>query len=659
MGVPIDNRQPSLAITEYLMTAGIFPSHSGGPGDGRMTLGMVRMFAGNFVPGMEAAASGQTLAIAQNTALFSLVQNFYGGNGINTFALPDLRGRTALGVGQGPGLGGHLIGAATGSDTLTLTQGEMPTALGGSGQSFDNEGPSLTMTHIIRSTGSLPGSSGQDFVGEILKFGGNFAPDGYLECDGRLLSKADYPNLYSVIGTSFGGDGATTFALPDLRGRNAVGTSSTLPLGTTYGDDLPSLSPGQLPGEVGGGRQAFDNAQPGLALHYIIATTGIFPSRDTHNAAPSDQPYLGEITLFAGAAAPRGWAFCEGQLISISQNTALFSLIQNFYGGDVQLNTFRLPDFSGRTAIEVGPDTVVGQVLGSAMHQIDPGEMPDLTLVGTAGADLLRGSGGHDLLSGNGSADRLVGNAGDDVLSGGDGNDTLIGGAGHDALRGGLGNDTYVLTDRSDTIADPGGTDTIVSTISLTFTIYPAIERLRLGGAAALDGTGNALNNALTGNIAANTLSGGAGNDGLSGGDGDDRLVGGRGNDRLVGGNGHDTLIGGPGTDVLTGGPGNDVFLFNAGASTTSHDTITDFFHGHDKLQLDHHVFAALGHAGPLPPAFFRAAAAAADGNDHLIYDKATGALYYDSDGNGTHARVEIAVLGHRPTLSAIDLSVI
>src|SRR5262249_53339233 len=157
-------------------------------------------------------------------------------------------------------------------------------------------------------------------------------------------------------------------------------------------------------------------------------------------------------------------------------------------------------------------------------------------------------------------------------------------------------NDIYVLADRLDTIVDTGGIDTIVSTVSL---VLPAgIERLRLGGTAALNGTGNSLNNALTGNAGANILSGGAGNDSLSGGGG----TGG-----LAGGGGRATLTGGAGTDVLRGGPETDIFLFNPGPGAPSHDTITDFVHRHDKLQLDHHVFAALGHAGPLPPAFFRA----------------------------------------------------
>jgi len=66
-----------------------------------------------------------------------------------------------------------------------------------------------------------------------------------------------------------------------------------------------------------------------------------------------DQPYIGEVAMFAGNFAPRGWAFCEGQLLPISQYTALFSLIGTIYGGDGR-TTFALPDLRGRTPIHAG-----------------------------------------------------------------------------------------------------------------------------------------------------------------------------------------------------------------------------------------------------------------------------------------------------------------
>jgi microcystin-dependent protein len=87
-----------------------------------------------------------------------------------------------------------------------------------------------------------------------------------------------------------------------------------------------------------------DNMQPWLGLNYVIATVGVFPSR---NGA---DPLLAEIMLFAGNFNPRGWAFCNGQLLSISQNSALFSLLGTNFGGDGR-STFGLPDLRGRVPV--------------------------------------------------------------------------------------------------------------------------------------------------------------------------------------------------------------------------------------------------------------------------------------------------------------------
>jgi microcystin-dependent protein len=78
-------------------------------------IGVVKLFAGNFAPRGWILCNGQSLAIASNTALFSILGTTYGGNGQTTFALPDLRGRTAVGWGQGPGLSNYVIGETVGT----------------------------------------------------------------------------------------------------------------------------------------------------------------------------------------------------------------------------------------------------------------------------------------------------------------------------------------------------------------------------------------------------------------------------------------------------------------------------------------------------------------------------------------------------------------
>jgi microcystin-dependent protein len=96
---------------------------------------------------------------------------------------------------------------------------------------------------------------------------------------------------------------------------------------------------------------AASNMQPFLGVNYIIALQGIYPSRS------SADPFIGEIIMFAGTFAPRGWAFCNGQILPISQNEALYSLLGTTYGGDGR-TTFGLPDLRGR--VPVGPGTGPG-----------------------------------------------------------------------------------------------------------------------------------------------------------------------------------------------------------------------------------------------------------------------------------------------------------
>ncbi len=136
--------------------------------------------------------------------------------------------------------------------------------------------------------------------------------------------------------------------------------------------------------------------------------------------------------------------------------------------------------------------------------------------------------------TGNELDNALTGTAADNTLSGLAGNDVLDGGAGADLLIGGTGDDTYVVDSLGDTTVELAGqgSDTIMA--GLTWTLGANFENLTLTGTAAIDGTGNELDNMLTGNAAANTLTGLAGNDTLDGGQGADLLFGGSGNDTYI-----------------------------------------------------------------------------------------------------------------------------
>lgn len=180
------------------------------------------------------------------------------------------------------------------------------------------------------------------FIGEIIMFGGNFAPRGWAMCDGQLIAIPQNEALFSLIGTTYGGDGRTTFALPDLRGRAPIqaGTGPGLTpknLGQRAGNEVTTITANNLPphnhsaslqvssadatisvptidstiatpgnsdgrsftgtlgfntatpnttmnagsvttGNTGNG-QAFNNMQPFLVVNYIIALVGVYPSR--------------------------------------------------------------------------------------------------------------------------------------------------------------------------------------------------------------------------------------------------------------------------------------------------------------------------------------------------------------------------------------------
>jgi microcystin-dependent protein len=88
--------------------------------------GEIRLFAGNFAPAGWAFCDGSILQIAQNTALFSLLGNTYGGDGIRTFALPDLRGKVPIGQGQGVGLSNRRMGSQGGAESVSLSIQNLP-----------------------------------------------------------------------------------------------------------------------------------------------------------------------------------------------------------------------------------------------------------------------------------------------------------------------------------------------------------------------------------------------------------------------------------------------------------------------------------------------------------------------------------------------------
>lgn len=182
-------------------------------------IGEIRMFAGNFAPKSWAFCAGQTVNIASNTALFSILGTNYGGNGTTTFALPDLRGRMAVGQGNGPGLQQVTLGQKGGSESVTLTTNNMP-------------------AHTHAGVGTVSGTWG--------------------------MKAAEEASTSSPAGN-----------VPAASGAQMWGNDGSLNMGGApmSGTVTATISPN-------GGGSPFSLLGPYICVYYIICQYGVFPSRN-------------------------------------------------------------------------------------------------------------------------------------------------------------------------------------------------------------------------------------------------------------------------------------------------------------------------------------------------------------------------------------------
>jgi Ca2+-binding RTX toxin-like protein len=285
-------------------------------------------------------------------------------------------------------------------------------------------------------------------------------------------------------------------------------------------------------------------------------------------------------------------------------------------------------------------DSIIGTQRGDRLHGTDD----DDVIIGAGGKDCLAGGkgndyldGGHgrDVVHGGDGNDHIFGRGGKDWLFGQDGDDRIAGGDGRDRAFGGNGSDTFIaeICDGNDLYFGGCGTDTL----DLTATGADASVSLKRGTAASADIGHDRL-------FSVENVLGGAGADHLAGGNGQNHLSGGGGDDALNGGRGSDLLDGGIGNDILTGGEGTDAFRFSTPLGAANLDLITDFDVFEDTIQLENAVFAKLTATGSLAAGNF-STGAALDGDDFILYDAATGGLFYDADGSGAGAQVQFALL--------------
>jgi serralysin len=213
------------------------------------------------------------------------------------------------------------------------------------------------------------------------------------------------------------------------------------------------------------------------------------------------------------------------------------------------------------------------------------------------------------------------------------------------------------------TIDDAGGTDTIVYSGSsgCVIDLRPGYFNTLSDPITFSNGDWSRTTVMIGPNVVIERAVGGDGSDTLIGNRANNLLKGMSGDDTLRAGAGSDHLNGGLGNDDLQGGKGKDHFIFNSALSDPSGvnvDRISDFIARDDTIRLDDRVFAGLK-TGALLPGRLCFGSGAKDSKDRIIYDKATGELFYDPDGTGAAAQVKFATLTSKPALSAADFYIV
>lgn len=201
------------------------------------TIGEIRLFAPDFAPKYWAICAGTTLSIAQNQALFSILGTTYGGDGISTFKLPDLRSRVAVGAGQGPSLSSYVLGEVAGVENVSLLTTQIP-----------------SHNHTATVTAGTGSSGGSVTINAVDGAGGQAGPGGNL--------MGEDPN------------GSTMYCTQAGAGTLVAMNSGVITIDNT------TIPPPTVTTGIAGSSMPHFNLQPYLAVNYIICLFGVYPPRN-------------------------------------------------------------------------------------------------------------------------------------------------------------------------------------------------------------------------------------------------------------------------------------------------------------------------------------------------------------------------------------------
>jgi Ca2+-binding RTX toxin-like protein len=290
---------------------------------------------------------------------------------------------------------------------------------------------------------------------------------------------------------------------------------------------------------------------------------------------------------------------------------------------------------------------------GSQFREIEDfsfgsGSGNDNIRITAAPASVLDGAG-NDTIVGGVYNDYFNSGEGNDLMNSGGGDDSMFTDAGIDTLIGGSGNDYLGLVRLSSDNLIINYTDINNGTVS---------DGSRFRGFESVDVTTGSGNDTINITVGSNSIFSGAGNDRVSSSAQDEYLVGDNGTDTLRSNGGNDTLVGGSGNDTLTGGNGQDRFRFEN--PTEGVDRLVDFNVNNDSIEVFGSNFGGgLVEDSSLSVDQFVLGSAATDSSDRFIYNDANGELFFDVDGNGSTAQVQLATLNSGLTLTNEDIFVV